>query len=182
MRAEEVKAIQSHMSLRDRALFTLGIRAGFRASELLSLNVSDVRYSDDTIRETVTVAKRNTKGKQQSRTVPMHPEAASAIKALLDSRRAEQDQPLFISSRGARLDRVTVTRNFKTALERSGIRDDGRLGTHCWRKTFALGVYEAVDRNILDLQHAMGHKQLSTTANYIQVDIERINEVIKKLK
>jgi integrase len=68
------------MRVRDRALFLLGVKTGFRVSELLALRVGDVSQHErivDII--TITVARRHMKRKSEGQTVVVHAEAQTAL-------------------------------------------------------------------------------------------------------
>ena len=67
---------------RDQALFLLGVKSGFRISELLSLQVGDV-WRGQRVVERVTVARRHMKRQTEGRTVLLHPEARAALTAWL---------------------------------------------------------------------------------------------------
>src|SRR5262245_52278435 len=82
----EVEVIQWSFSgryaARDRALFLVGVKTGFRITELLSLRVADV-FAYGQVLERVTVQRRYMKGElgkgKESRTVPLHPVAQQAL-------------------------------------------------------------------------------------------------------
>jgi integrase len=63
---------------RDRALFLLGIKTGFRIAELLSLRVGDV-LQHQRIVDQLTVRRAHMKQQREGRTVPLHPEAKAAL-------------------------------------------------------------------------------------------------------
>jgi len=67
---------------RDRALFLLGVKSGFRISELLSLQVGDV-WRGAQVAARVTVRRRHMKRQLEGRTVLLHPEARAALAAWL---------------------------------------------------------------------------------------------------
>ena len=77
-----VESFSGRYALRDKAMFIVGIRTGYRISELLSLRIRDVLRPDGEIMDSVTVARRNVKGKTRGRTVPLHPEAKEALRRL----------------------------------------------------------------------------------------------------
>jgi len=85
---DEVKDIlesfAGEYAARDRCLFVLGTLSGFRISEMLSLRVKDVSL-DGRVLDQVTVQRRNMKGKQQGRTVSLHPRAQAAIRDQLQA-------------------------------------------------------------------------------------------------
>src|ERR671910_693821 len=68
---------------RDRALFILGLKSGFRISELLSLRVGDVLQHGRLV-DQVTVRRAHMKQRTEGRTVPVHAEAKQALAARVD--------------------------------------------------------------------------------------------------
>jgi integrase len=87
---------------RDRALFLLGVKSGFRISELLSLRVGDV-YQHGHVVDRVTVQRRHMKKKLESRTVPLHPDAKAALATwlmTLQTRGMTRETYLFQSRKG----------------------------------------------------------------------------------
>src|SRR5580700_7486848 len=79
MTDEEIELVLSNLkSLRDRTMCVIGIRCGFRISEILSLKVENVTQFGK-VSNQITVNRANMKGKQSSRTVPLHPQAKKAI-------------------------------------------------------------------------------------------------------
>jgi site-specific recombinase XerD len=180
----EVKAVVSKISgaheLRDKALFILGMRSGFRIQELLSLCVGDV-VENGRMRERITVARRNTKGQIASRSVILHPEAAEYVFTWIKSlglRAHNPDCYLFVSGRGDNqpISRVQAWRILDSAFEAAGI--TGKTGTHTMRKTFAKRVRVAAKNDLLVVQKALGHKNIDSTISYLEVDKEEIDAVV----
>ncbi len=48
--------------------------------------------------------------------------------------------------------------------------DDGRLGTHTLRKTFARSVYQNSGNDLMVLKSALGHSDVSVTQKYLEID------------
>ena len=63
---------------RDQALFLLGVKSGFRTSELLSLRIGDVSQHGRPV-DRVTVPRRHMKNTREGRTVLLHPEAKATL-------------------------------------------------------------------------------------------------------
>jgi integrase len=82
------KSFSGIYATRDKALFILGVKSGFRISELLSLRVGDV-WQHGRLVDRVTVARAHMKKKVEGRTVVLHPEAKAALTAWLDVRKAD---------------------------------------------------------------------------------------------
>jgi len=128
---DEVTRIASGFtSKRDCALFFLGVRTGFRITELLSLKVGDV-VQGGKITHSVGVARRNMKGKIKGRTVPLHEEARVALAnwvTELGAAGATATSPLFRSRKGGSITRTQAWKVLTAAYSRAGV--FGRLGTH----------------------------------------------------
>jgi integrase len=166
---------------RDRALFLLGVRSGFRISELLSLRIGDV-WQHDRLVDRVTVPRRHMKGKQESRTVLLHPEAKASLAAwLLILRQLPGANPqtfVFRSRKGPNraISVVQAWRILQDAYTTNEL--GGKLGTHSMRKTFANRIYERSGRDLIKTQQAMGHKHVNSTQHYLSFLQEEIDALI----
>ncbi|MGH8067460.1 MAG: tyrosine-type recombinase/integrase [Candidatus Entotheonellia bacterium] len=162
------QSFQGQHANRNRALFILGIKTGFRISELLSLRVSDV-YRDGAILNSVAVQRRHMKGKAEGRTIKLHTDAKTAllvwVQELRCQRQARPDYPLFPSREGHHqpLSRIQAWVVLREAYQTCGL--TGKLGTHCMRKSFAGRVYERLGRDLVKTQQAMGHRNIQSTAS-----------------
>lgn len=184
----EVKAVlqvldaNSH-PLRDRALFLLGLRSGFRISELLSLTLADV-CPDGHFVDRISVARKNMKKKMEGRTVVLHPEAKEAlelwVRELMASGSSGPEIFVFRSREGENkaMDRRTAWYMLRKAYRKCGF--TGKLGTHTMRKTFAKRVHEKLGRDILKTKKAMGHKDINSTVSYLSFAEEEIDDAILK--
>jgi site-specific recombinase XerD len=168
-------------ALRNKALFVVGHRTGFRISELLSLTVGDVWQQGQVVTH-VTVRRRQMKRHLAGRVVRLHPEAQEAIRAWLThwqrGKTLHPSQVLFPSRKGTNR---PITREHANACLQQAFRAcglTGPLGTHSMRKTFALRFYRQSGGNLLKLQRALGHKWVSTTQQYIDINDAEIDAVI----
>lgn len=181
---EEIKNVlvflaSGRNSLRNQAFFLLGTRTGFRVSELVSLKVGDV-YRDGSILPRVLVASKNMKGKKRARSTPIHPEAASALKLWIEKLGNDPELFLFQSRQGQNrpITRVQAWNILVEAYRSLGLL--GKLGTHALRKTFAQRVHKTMGNDVFKTQKALGHARLDSTAKYLSVDQEEIDEAILK--
>src|SRR5262245_43311336 len=169
---------------RDKALFILGVKSGFRISELLSLRVGDV-WEHGRLVDRVTVSRRYMKGgkpkvgtsktmKVSSRSLPLHEEAKAALRAWLQTRQKTSNllpkQMLFPSRKG---DNQAITRRqaltiLTDAYEANGL--TGKLATHTLRKTFTSNVYRQTGRDIVKLKNILGHAHIATMEAYLSFD------------
>lgn len=176
----EVRIVADVLGHRDRALFLLGVAAGFRISELLSLRVGDVEQHGRVV-EAVSVARRNMKGSKAGRTVPLAPIAREAVASWLAVLRTDcpllpKDGPLFASRKGGTISRVQAWRTLSRAYAVAGM--TGKLGTHAMRKTFAGRVYDALGRDLVRTQAALGHRSVNSTVSYLSFAQSEVNAAI----
>lgn len=163
---------------RDRALVTLGVKTGFRISELLSLRINDVLQFGRLV-DRVTVQRRNMKKKVSSRTVVLHPAAKTAIEAWMARPRSSDPRAfLFCGKRGEHrsITRTHAWRILTAAYRRLGMQ--GKLGTHAMRKSFAAHVYEKLGHDLVKTQKAMGHASVSSTVSYLSFKEEEVDQAI----
>lgn len=174
---------------RDRLLATMQWQTGFRISETLSLMVGSV-IRNGIILDVIGVAPRHLKGRRgATRRVPLLPESRRALDAYLrhlgKGLILTPDLPLFLSRKGnadgsARaLGREAARRILMGVFDAAGIVDDGRLGTHTLRKTWASNVYASGDHDIMLLKAALGHKSVATTQRYLEVDQDAVMTAIQ---
>lgn len=76
---------------------------------------------------------------------------------------------LFNSSYGGRMETLSVIKNFSKYGKRAGI--DHRCTPHIFRHTMAVNSVKA-GMDIFTLQKLLGHNNITTTRQYIQLDTE----------
>jgi integrase len=178
------QAFRGTYAARDRALFVLGIKTGFRIAELLSLRVGDV-WQHGQVLEQVAVLRRYMKGKTEGRSVILHAEAKAALAPwLMEMNRQGEVSPetyLFASRKG-------INRPLRPGQARHLLRQayaayrlTGKLSTHTLRKRFGQTVYEKSGRDLLKTQRAMGHESPASTMAYIHIDERDIDALILAL-
>jgi integrase len=185
---DEAKSVSHSFSgryaARDKALFVLGLKTGFRISELLSLTVGDV-YQHGQFVERVAVKRKHMKGKWQGRSVPLHAEAKAALASWLMQmhglREVTPETYLFLSHKGRNqpLRRGQAHHILQQAYQANAL--TGMIGCHGMRKTFGQKVYEKTGRDIRATQHALGHQSPASTAAYLSVDEQAVDAIILAL-
>lgn len=182
MTDEEIKITLSNFNgkqtLRNKALFALGVATGFRVKELLSLKVKDIyNIQNRQLLPYISVQKKNMK-KCNSRPPVKYSEAINdyMIKYIQSRPELDEDSYLFASTRittdenGITMLRPILVRSairiIKNAYEDSGL-NDLNLGSHSMRKSFAARIYEASGHDLLKTQKAMGHKNMDSTTKYL---------------
>jgi integrase len=155
---------------RDRALFVLCIKTGFRIAELLSIRVGDVLQHDRLV-DQLTVRRAAMKQKREGRTVPLHPDAKTALATwLLALRQQPGVTPqtyVFRSRKGGNrpISPVQAWRILREACDTNAL--TGKLSTHCMRNTFANKVYQQLGYDLIRTKRALGHENIRNTERYL---------------
>ena len=160
---------------RDRAAVELLYAAGLRVSELVGLDLGDIRLSQRTLR---------IRGKgRKERVVPFGRPAAKALDAYLPVRArwrkkvSDDEEPLFVNQRGSRLSDRSVRRILDSAVRRTaGL---AHLHPHALRHAFATHLLEA-GMDLRAIQELLGHSSLATTQVYTRVDLAHLMEVHRR--
>lgn len=162
---------------RDKVLLILGIRTGFRISEILSLKIQDV-VQHGKVASQVTVAKCNTKGKIESKTQGLEDRAKREIKKYLNGLPTYNLQdPLFKSTKSDKsITRMQAHRILKDAFDELQL--EGTLATHSLRKTFANQAHKSSGYKIEETRVALHHRSLTSTQAYVPVNQEKVDYMI----
>jgi len=171
-----VDALVGKYRLRNAALLTLGRYTGYRISDMLSLQVSDI-WNGTSIRKSVTVARVNMKFRRSGRTVPLHHRAQSALQNWL----AESGMtgashtmwPVFLSRKSKSFPRKMTPTGAWMMLQEAAKRakvSTERLGLHSLRKQFAIAMWESpyVQKDMARMSRLLGHADFSSTIRYLQ--------------
>lgn len=175
----QIESIKDHLNLRDHALFVLGLKTGYRISELLSIKVKDV-YRDGMITDELTVARKYMKGKKEGRTLPLGDEVKDILLLLIQMTDLKPDDFLFRSDRQNKaISRIQAWRTFKDAVKQAGIQ--GKVASHSMRKTFAKKVFKLLKGDLMHTQKALGHKSINSTICYLATSDEVVIDAILKV-
>jgi len=157
---------------RDRVMFELLYGCGIRNSELIGINLQDIRLSSEAILI-------RGKGKKE-RYVPFGDSAKAALVAYLPARQqrlAEKKQQaswLLINWRGGRLTTRSVGRIVKKIAVAKGLSPD--VHPHTLRHAFGTHMLEE-GADLRAIQEMLGHERLSTTQRYTQLSIKHVLQV-----
>ena len=152
---------------------------------MLSLQIGDVHQNSKAVTDLL-FDKAIVKGGEVSRAVPVNADGRAAIENLIDWHREKYktiapSRPLFPSrnKRGAvAMNRQTAHEMLKKAFEAAGL--NGKLATHSLRKSFTQRVYEE-NGDIYLVQELLGHRNVSTTQNYIGVNYATVRETVEAI-
>ena len=157
---------------RDRIMFELLYGCGIRNSELIGINLDDIRLSSEAILI-------RGKGKKE-RYVPFGDSVKAALATYLPQRQqtlAERKKittALLINQRGGRLTTRSVGRIIKKVAVAKGLSPD--VHPHTLRHAFGTHMLEE-GADLRSIQEMLGHERLSTTQRYTQLSMKHVLEV-----
>ena len=165
---EDIQKIKKYLAKkpRDALLFSFGINTGLRISDILSLDVGDVKG-----RNYIEIREKKT---NKYKKFPLNRFLKEEINLFVEGLPGEQ--PLFYTQKHCRLDRAQAYRILNKAAQAVGVKE--RIGTHTLRKTFGYHFYQQYD-DIVMLQKIFNHSTPSITLRYIGIEQEDIDEVYR---
>jgi integrase/recombinase XerD len=159
---------------RDRCLFGVCLYTGTRIAEACSLHTKDVYAIDGSVRPRVTIRKGTTKGKIETRSVPVNPD----LRTLLEDYSSSKVY-LFPGRHGlGHIHPDSADKILRAAFIELGIEG---ASTHSFRRTCLTQMHrEGVPLKVI--QKISGHKTLSALQKYLEVLDEDLEAAISKLK
>jgi integrase/recombinase XerC len=157
---------------RDLVMFELLYGCGIRNSELIGINLDDIRLSSEAILI-------RGKGKKE-RYVPFGESVTVALRTYLPVRqqklaeRKKNASALLINHRGGRLTTRSVGRIIKKIAVAKGLSPD--VHPHTLRHAFGTHMLEE-GADLRAIQEMLGHERLSTTQRYTQLSMKHLLEV-----
>ena len=172
-----VEAIRGEdpLTMRDRAILEILYAAGLRVSELTAMREVDLLLDHTLIRV-------HGRGARE-RVVPVGQAAVEATRRYArfgrpSIVRAEtvvgtgEEPPFFVNSRGRALSRMGVWKIIRSAADAAGI--DRAVSPQTLRHTFAAHLLDG-GFDLRDVQHLLGHADISTTSIYSRADDARLH-------
>jgi integrase/recombinase XerC len=157
---------------RDAIMFELLYGCGIRNSELVAINLDDIRLSSEAILI-------RGKGKKE-RYVPFGEAVKAALKVYLPARQKtlavckKTTNALLINKRGGRLTTRSVGRIVKKIAIAKGLSPD--VHPHTLRHAFGTHLLEE-GADLRAIQEMLGHERLSTTQRYTQLSMKHVLQV-----
>ena len=156
-------------SQRDMALLEMLYASGMRVTELVSLDVSDITFSNT--KGTVQV-----RGKRpnKEREIPLNGPVLNTLKVYIEGGREQlihdpNVTALFLNNRGQRLTRQGLWLIIKHYVEAVGISSE--VTPHTLRHSFAAHNLSQ-GKSLQDIQKLLGHANISTTQMYAHINQE----------
>lgn len=159
------EASQTDMQLRDTAMVLLGLRMGFRASDIAKLKLSDIFWAQ----QTISVQQKKT---DKFLKLPMPIEVGNSLYRYIMSGRPEtSSQYVFVAHRVPydKLHRGVCSKALNHALKKDS------HGFHITRKTFASRMLQK-DTKPEMIAEALGHSNDSTVMKYLSTNGEKMRQ------
>jgi integrase/recombinase XerD len=158
-------------ALRDRALLETMYACGLRASEAISLQLSELDLE-------LGVLRARGKGSKE-RLVPVGGKAVECLRAYLDRGRPRlvglrDEAHVFVNQRGSALSRQGLYKIVQRHARSAGL--EARMSPHTLRHTFATHLL-AGGCDLRSLQEMLGHADIATTQIYTHLSAERLRDV-----
>ncbi len=160
-----IKKIEKNLAQknkRDLLIFTIGTNCGLRISDILALNVGDVKNKTH-----IDIIEKKTK---KHKRFPINSKLQPMFNDFTKGR--NNNEPLFLSYVNNRMERTQCYRIINQACREAGI--DYRVGTHTLRKTFGYHHYQKF-KDVAILQKIFNHSTPQVTLNYIGIDQDIID-------
>lgn len=160
---------------RDYAITTLFLNCGMRLSELVNIDIKNIKF--DECKMTV-IGKGN-----KERTIYLNNACMRAIANYLEVRPKEgidykSKDALFLSERRERISNRTVQYIIKKELKKAGL-DTNKYSVHKLRHTAATLMYQYGKVDIRALQELLGHASISTTEIYTHLENKQVRNAVE---
>jgi len=170
--------INSRTGIRDRALLLFLYNTGARVSEVINMELNDLRLGDAM---QVTLHGKGSK----DRSCPLWPETVTALEAYIKDRHpaAAETKQVFLNANGGPVTRFGIrhiTRKYGCkAQEKCPIIEAKPVNPHRIRHTTAMHLLRA-GNDINMVSYWLGHADLNTTHIYVEIDMETKRKMLEK--
>ena len=169
---KKIKKVAKYLkktNFRDYVLWVLGVSSGLRVSDLVALNVKDVRN-----KSFLQIKEKKTK---KFKRIPLNSQLQKIFKKFTKNRK--DNEPLFLGKFGNRLNRRQVYRFIKSACKNLKFQEN--VGTHTMRKSFGYHHYRK-NKDVAILQTIFNHSSPRITLRYIGIAQDEIDYSYSTLK
>lgn len=166
---------------RDLAIFSMAIDTMLRAVDLLRLRVDDVVDDHGRVVDELPVRQQKT---ATTHLVALTERTRVAVEKWLTEARMQPGDFLFTGF-GRVANRPLTRRHYSELVKRwakiARVKDVSRFATHSLRRTKAAYIYE-MTRNPEVVRQLLGHKSLSATSAYLDIDKAKAIAVARKFE
>lgn len=183
---EQLKDIRDYLKAkneRDYVLFMLGIMTGYRAGDLVSLKVRDIKEALEVGKFIILESKKkNSNNIKEKNKRPRKAEVIPELDKILREyiRNKSDYEYMFPSRKGNSY--INVERVSKILKEAAIFFNMKNITAHSMRKTYAYTIYINNDKDLLTVKELLGHSSINETKAYLGLDEELKKEYINTLK
>ena len=157
----------------DKAMLEFAYATGMRVTEMISLDIDDVKLDEGYV---------VCRGRSKSRNIPLGSMSLKALKEYIDDARPylirdESEEALFVNVNGTRLTRQGFWKIVKYYKEQAHIEKD--ITPHVLRHSFATHLLQN-GADLKAIQTMLGHSDISSTQVYMQFQDPGIKNEYKK--
>lgn len=166
-------------NIRDIALFSLAIDSSLRGCDLVLLKVGDILKGGVVLERAIIEQKKTSEAVSFS----MTPYTREALRELIQTENKGVYDYLFTSQRknkGTPLSPTHYRRLVKSWFENAGMNTE-KYGSHSLRRSKVSHIYKNTG-NLRVAQVLLGHKQITTTAEYLGIEENEALEIAEKYK
>ena len=158
---------------RDKAMLEFAYATGMRVTEMISLDIDDVKLDEGYV---------VCRGRSKSRNIPLGSMSLKALKEYIDDARPylirdESEEALFVNVNGTRLTRQGFWKIVKYYKEQAHIEKD--ITPHVLKHSFATHLLQN-GADLKAIQTMLGHSDISSTQVYMQFQDPGIKNEYKK--
>lgn len=170
--------VNSRTGMRDKALLMLLYNTGARVSEIVALELDDLRLDDSA------QIRLLGKGRKQ-RSCPLWAETATVLNSYLHQRAAKEPgtQQVFLNANGTPITRFGIryiTRKYGAQAQvKQPDMTAKRVNPHTIRHTSAMHLLRA-ENDINMVSYWLGHADINTTHIYVEIDMEMKRKMIAR--
>ena len=170
--------VNSRTGIRDKALLLLLYNTGARASEIVGLNVANLRLDE------APQVQLLGKGKKH-RSCPLWPETAQALQAYLQERALKHPgrEQFFLNANGSGITRFGVryiVRKYAAKAQNACVSISSKsVSPHTIRHTTAMHLLRA-GNDVNMVSYWLGHADINTTHVYVEIDMDMKRQMLQK--
>ncbi len=164
-------SVDGEFKERDTAILTIFLNCGLRLSELVNINLCDIKNNTLTI-----IGKGN-----KERSIYLNEACQKAIKEYMLVKpidNVKDKNALFLSKQNKRISPRMVELLVKKYIQLAGL-DTRKYTPHKLRHTAATLMHKYGNVDVLTLQQILGHESIATTQIYTHIDREDVKQALE---
>lgn len=166
-----LRSVSGEFEERDRAILTIFLNCGLRLSELVNINLCDIKG------DTLSIIGKGNK----ERSIYLNDACKKAITEYLAVRpvdKVKDRNALFLSKQKKRISPRMVELLVKKYIQLAGL-DTRKYTPHKLRHTAATLMHKYGNVDVLTLQQILGHESIATTQIYTHIDREDVRQALE---